>query len=256
MGNNTGRILAGIATLGWSEVATSVAKQIMAPIVEAKAKLAKAQATGDTQQIKVAYKECQDSIVNGVTTLATEAWKTGFPVPPDAKPTIVIAGRVGSGKSTFVNKGLGTTEKTSEFECTEGLNEVLQTKYPNVKFIDMFGVSDDLFIEKFERVQTLFNFDGVMYLYSDGLPNETFLLKTVIASKVPVMVLRNKCESWIGDADKEAQGQKMEGDKAIKVFGAKGWIPISALTGQNVERAYNEMMKMAKNFFDTKPRKK
>ena len=59
----------------------------------------------------------------------------------------------------------------------------------------MFGVSDKLFTDNFMDLCRVTCVDCVIYLYTNAIGNDEFLLKTVIAAGVPVMCVRNKCEN-------------------------------------------------------------
>lgn len=253
MGNDFGRTVLGVLTLGLSELIPAIGQLTRRSQRRMNELKTLSDNAGTPKEAAQAMKKCRrimvDSMGEAADTYRSNATVLRQDKTAARKPVIVVAGQVCCGKTTFVNKGLGTNEKAAPVENTMGYKVVNQNRYRRVTVQDMFGVSDAKFLENFAKIVDLCRLDAVIFIYESSLANNKFLLETIVASKVPVVCVRNKMDQV--EREYWAMVENTEKGQA-KSLGVKAWMPASARSGKGVDEVFRLAVRLAEGNFNSK----
>lgn len=215
-------------------------------------KLESANKSGDIKEISKAQQDINEAVIDAVGKTVTAAERD---IKNKKKQQSIIrvcvCGRVNSGKSTTINAILKPDPPavTSAAENTQGINIMSGTTLcdSSVEAYDVQGVSDALFAEHLNSVVTLAAFDCIVFVYTDSIKNVEFLLRTCVATKAPVVCLRNKSDK---DDANETEAAINDDIKAVKRWFSNNppdVIPISAKTKYGIDIASNRIKSIADN---------
>jgi len=176
------------------------AKMYQAHIDQMTQLLNAARKSGNLTEISKAQQEVNVAVLDGVKKAVADA-KVEIEAAKKTQTVIkvCVCGRVNSGKSTSINAMFNPNPPavTSAAENTRGFAMMTGTSIDgdsNLEVYDVQGVSDELFAQHLDKIVKLATFDCIIFVYTDSIKNVQFLLQTCVATKAPVVCLRNKSD--------------------------------------------------------------